>query len=165
MDLPLALLLGNAGALVLGHAAAHVAGELRAEVEGKVFLVLVEQAQLGALVGVDDGQDASDGLAKVVAVNKSSVSSFACLPVCVVRPLRVFRGFRCNCVFRIDWVLRYAHFLGLRRGTTDDLLDTELGQLDLQLVQLLGEIILALSPELTSLDLGCRLCKKRNVSD
>lgn len=83
VNLPLALLLGNAGALVLGHAAAHVAGELWAEVERKVLLVLVEQAQLGALVGVDDGQDASDGLAEVVAVN-SSVLSF--LSLCEIPP-------------------------------------------------------------------------------
>lgn len=47
-----------------------------------------------------------------------------------------------------------AHSLGLRRGTANDLLDTKLSQLGLQLIQLLCEIILALSPELTSLDLG-----------
>lgn len=47
-----------------------------------------------------------------------------------------------------------AHSLGLRRGTASDLLDAELAELLLQLLQLLGEIILVLSPELTSLDLG-----------
>lgn len=44
--------------------------------------------------------------------------------------------------------------MGLRGGTASDLLDTELAQLGLQFLQLLGEVILALSPELTSLDLG-----------
>ena len=46
-----------------------------------------------------------------------------------------------------------AHSLGLRGGTASDLLNTELVQFDLQLFQLVGEVILALSPELTSLDL------------
>ena len=46
-----------------------------------------------------------------------------------------------------------AHSLGLRGGTASDLLNTELVQFDLQLFQLIGEVILALSPELTSLDL------------
>jgi hypothetical protein len=50
-----------------------------------------------------------------------------------------------------------AHSLSLRRGTGSDLLDTELGELGLQLLELLGKVFLALSPELTSLDLGCRL--------
>lgn len=40
---------------------------LDTEVERGVLLVLVEEAQLGALLGVDDGQDASDGLAQIVA--------------------------------------------------------------------------------------------------
>lgn len=39
---------------------------LDTEVERGVLLVLVEEAQLGALLGVDDGQDASDGLAQIV---------------------------------------------------------------------------------------------------
>lgn len=53
----------------------------------------------------------------------------------------------------------HIHPLGLRRSTTSNLLDTELVQVELELLELLGEIILALSPELTSLDLG-RLEKK-----
>lgn len=50
-----------------------------------------------------------------------------------------------------------AHSLKLGRSTTSNLLDAELAQLGLQFLQLLGELILALSPELTGLDLGCRL--------
>ena len=47
---------------------------LGAEVEGHVLLVLVEQAHVVALLGVDDGQDAGDRLAEVVAIWESSVS-------------------------------------------------------------------------------------------
>jgi hypothetical protein len=52
---------------VLGELAAQLTGELGAEVERHVLLVLVEQTQLGALVGVDDGEDTGDRLADVVA--------------------------------------------------------------------------------------------------
>ena len=52
-----------------------------------------------------------------------------------------------------------AHSLSPRGGTTSNLLDTELVKLGLQLLQLSVEVILVLSPELTSLDLGCRLKK------
>lgn len=51
----------------------------------------------------------------------------------------------------------HAHSLSPRGGTTSNLLDTELVKLGLQLLQLSVEVILVLSPELTSLDLGCRL--------
>lgn len=57
-----------------------------------------------------------------------------------------------------------AHSLSPRGGTTSNLLDTELVKLGLQLLQLSVEVILVLSPELTSLDLGCRLQKNRNPS-
>lgn len=73
VDLALPLLLGGPGGLVLGEAAAEVAGELGAEVERGVLLVLVEQTQLGALVGVDDGEDTSNRLANVAAVDPMSV--------------------------------------------------------------------------------------------
>lgn len=114
MDLLLALLLRLEGGLVLGESAAEGTGEAGSEVKRSVLLVLVEQTELGALVGVDDGENASDRLANVV------------------------------------------DSLSLRRGTGSDLLDTELGELGLQLLELLGKFFLALSPELTSLDLGCR---------
>lgn len=68
MGLLLLLLLGDARSILLAQSSADGAGLLCAEVEGQVLLVLVEDAQLGALVDVDDGQDASDGLADVVAV-------------------------------------------------------------------------------------------------
>ena len=48
----------------------------------------------------------------------------------------------------------YAHSLGLGRSAVGDLLDAELVKLGLQLLELLGELLLVLSPELHSLDLG-----------
>lgn len=60
-------LLELAGSINLGQTATDSAGLLWAEVKWHVLLVLVEQAELGALVGVDDGQDLGDGLADVVA--------------------------------------------------------------------------------------------------
>ena len=74
VDGALALALGGAGSLVLGETTAQLTGELGAEVEGQVLLVLVEQTQLSALVGVDDGQNAGDGLADIVAVSEMLVS-------------------------------------------------------------------------------------------
>jgi hypothetical protein len=42
---------------VLAQASSDSAGLLWSEVEGKVFFVLVEEAELGSLVGVDDCED------------------------------------------------------------------------------------------------------------
>lgn len=75
VDLLLALALGLQGSLVLGETAAESTGELGAEVKRSVLLALVEQAELSALVGVDDGQNASDRLANVVAVKKDGISA------------------------------------------------------------------------------------------
>lgn len=65
-------LLGDEVGLVLGHSPADGASLLGAEVEGQVLLALVEDAELSALVGVDDGEDASDRLADVVAVTQDA---------------------------------------------------------------------------------------------
>lgn len=70
VDLALALALGGPGSLELGETATELTGELGAEVQRDVLLVLVEQTQLSALVGVDDGENASDRLANVGAVNE-----------------------------------------------------------------------------------------------
>lgn len=75
VDALLALLLCDKGGLVLGEASADSAGLLGSEVEGEVLLALVEEAELGALVGLDDGQDTGNGLAEVVAV-RIQVSDF-----------------------------------------------------------------------------------------
>lgn len=73
VDLALPLFLGGPGGLVLGETAAQLTGELGAEVEREVLLVLVEQTQLSALVGVDNGEDTSNRLANVAAVQSKSV--------------------------------------------------------------------------------------------
>jgi hypothetical protein len=84
VDVLLLLLLGDERRLVLGESSADGTGLLGSEVEGKVpvrllevswfgeefsldaLLALVEEPQLGALVGVDDGKDLSDTLADVM---------------------------------------------------------------------------------------------------
>ena len=68
VDLLLPLSLRLLGGLVLGHTAADGTGVLGSEVEREVLLVLVEQAELRALVDVDHGEDTSDGLADVLAI-------------------------------------------------------------------------------------------------
>ena len=73
VGLLLLLLLGDARSILLAQSSADGTGLLCAEVEGKVLLVLVEDAQLRTLVDVDDGQDASDGLADVMAIGRVNV--------------------------------------------------------------------------------------------
>lgn len=63
VHLLLLLLLRDEGSLMLGELSAHGTGALGAEVKRKVFLVLVEEAELVALVGVDDREDARNRLA------------------------------------------------------------------------------------------------------
>lgn len=58
-----------------GEAATDGTGLLGAEVEGHVLLVLVEQAHVVSLLGVDDGQDTGDRLAEVVAMCKDCTSA------------------------------------------------------------------------------------------
>jgi hypothetical protein len=55
-------------ALVLAQASSDGTGLLRSEVEGEVFLVLVEEAELCSLVGVDDCEDFGDGLSDIMAI-------------------------------------------------------------------------------------------------
>ena len=54
------------GGVLGGKTATDGTSLLGAEVEGHVLLVLVEQAELVSLLGVDDGQDTGDRLAEVV---------------------------------------------------------------------------------------------------
>jgi hypothetical protein len=55
-------------------ASSDCASLLGAEVQRQVLLVLVEQAELRSLLEVDDGEDTSDRLADVVAVEPKNVS-------------------------------------------------------------------------------------------
>lgn len=75
VDGTLAELVGGLGTLVLGETAADLTGELGAEVEREVLLVLVEQTQLSALVGVDDSENTSDRLANLAAKKKFQSAS------------------------------------------------------------------------------------------
>ena len=81
MRRPLLALLAHNLRLMLAQTPPDCARLLRAQVQRQVFLVLVEDAQLGALVGVDDGEDAGDGFAEVVTVlrGKEQVLAGSCL--------------------------------------------------------------------------------------
>ena len=81
MHLLLLLLLGNDALLLGGEGSPQSAGLLCAEVEGKVLLALVEDAELRALVDVDDGEDTGDGLADVVTVRRKKYPSELVLSV------------------------------------------------------------------------------------
>ena len=60
---------------VLGRqTSADSAGGLGPQVEGLVSLVLVEQAELVALLDVDDGEDAGNGLAEIVAIGPARLA-------------------------------------------------------------------------------------------
>lgn len=67
MRLPLLGLLQLARGVRLGQPPADGAGLLRSQVKRRVLLVLVEEAELRPLLGVDDGEDTGDGLADIVA--------------------------------------------------------------------------------------------------
>ena len=136
-------LLQRAG-LVLGRqSATNGAGLLGAEVERGVLLVLVEQTKLRALLGVDDGQDTGDRLSQVVAAHAKFRQHF-------------YRSLPWHDTAVTLSRSKCSHLgqLGARRN---DLLDAELAQLSLELSELLRQIILALVPELNSLNLARRL--------
>lgn len=99
------------------------------------------------MVGVDDGKDASNGLAEVVAVKG--------LGQYVVLPCLDLRGCR-HVIFdtrRSAGQSECSHLVQLGAGRSD-LLDAELTELSLELTELLGEVLLVLSPKGTSLDLA-----------
>jgi len=60
VGLALLCLLQNLRALELVQTSSNSASLLWSEIEGKILLVLVEQAELGALVCVDDCEDLGD---------------------------------------------------------------------------------------------------------
>lgn len=65
---------------MLCEASSDGAGLLGSEVEGKVLLVLVEDTELRALVGVDDCEDTGDGFAEVVTIE--SEKNRGLVPLC-----------------------------------------------------------------------------------
>lgn len=66
MDLLLLCLLGGERSLVLGESSSDGARLLGAEIERRVLLALVEQSELRTLVGVYDGEDASNALPDIM---------------------------------------------------------------------------------------------------
>jgi hypothetical protein len=77
MRLPLLLLLGDSAGILLAQSSADGAGLFRSQIEREILLLLVEEPQLVALVGVDDGQSAGDGFAEIVSrYSRVSASPF-----------------------------------------------------------------------------------------
>lgn len=92
----LLLLLGDSAGVLGAQSAADGTGLLCAEVEWEILLLCVEDAELMALVGVDDGEGACDGFAEVVSVVLSMIVSvffriahrfYASLFLVALRPL------------------------------------------------------------------------------
>ncbi len=137
MSLALLGLLQCAGGVLRREATADGAGVLRPEIEREVLLVLVEEAELSTLLGVDDGQDTSDRLSEIVAIAGKKTRSAHCIPPCPARTSSSSsaRGFPEENIHLVE--------LGARRN---DLLDAKLAELSLQLTKLLGEIVLVLGP-------------------
>lgn len=129
---------------VLGRqTSANGAGGLGPQVKRLVGLVLVEQAELVALLDVDDGEDASNGLAQIVAIGPAILAKGG---------PPGYRGLDISLLAAYSGA-RHVHAveLGARRG---DLLDAQLAQLSLELAELLHQLVLVLAPERTGLDLG-----------
>jgi len=59
--------------LLLCQTTAHGAGELGSEIERHVLLALVEETELGSLVGVDDCEDFGDCFPDIGAANMSDL--------------------------------------------------------------------------------------------
>lgn len=66
----LLLLLGHSAGILLAQSATDGAGLLWSEVEGEILLLCVEDSELVALVGVDDGERTCDRFAQVVSICK-----------------------------------------------------------------------------------------------
>jgi hypothetical protein len=131
-------LLENPRRVLRRQATADGAGLLGPEVKGQVLLVLVEEAELGPLLRVDDGENAGDRLADVVAIREENT----CQPMLPDLPPN-FPSFVCGSRIVRTRIDVHLGELGARR---DDLLDAELAQLRLELTQLLGELVLVLRP-------------------
>lgn len=142
----LLLLLCHSTGILLGQSSTDRAGLLRSQVERQVLLALVEQAELVALVRVDDGQGPGNGFAEVVSVRSPnwSVSDWAKSPSRLPD-------------FGMSQLLNFAlnvHSRQLGSSTAGDLLHAQLAQLGFELVELFLQIVLILAPELAGLDFG-----------
>ena len=142
VDLLLLCLHQHSGGFLLGESSADGAGLLRPQVERDILLALVEEAELGALLEVDDGQNARNGFPEVVAGDEQCQL--------LEDPSRT----RKTALQREQ--VSNLHLVELGAGPGDDLLDAQLPQLRLEFSQLLDEVILVLGPQQTGLDLCCR---------
>lgn len=148
MPRPLLLLLAHPGLVLVGQVSPHSARLLGAQVERDVLLALVEDAQLRALVGVDDGEHAGDGFADVVAGALLVSERLFLLAISYLRRMVWhLRGRVCD-------MRETVHLCQLRLRTTSDLLCPQLHQLLLQLIQLLPQLLLVLPPERGGLNLS-----------
>ena len=68
MRVLLPLLLRHPRSIMLRQASPNRPRLLRAQVQGQIFIILVEDTQLRALIGIYNGENASDGFAEVVAI-------------------------------------------------------------------------------------------------
>lgn len=109
------------------------------------------------MLGVDDGQNAGDRLAQIVAKIPSVWRSFKVSLVVLCR-LSYIPVPSDGLDFRLDRGLESvgSHLVQLA-ARRSDLLDAQLAELSLELAELLHQIILALVPKLDSLNLGRRL--------
>lgn len=108
----LLLLLGDSAGVLGAQSAADGTGLLCAEIEWEILLLCVEDAELMALVGVDDGEGSCDGFAEVVSVFSMIVSLlfflialrfYASLPIALC----------------LSFFLSLSHFAGLMAGGMD----------------------------------------------
>jgi hypothetical protein len=120
--------------------AAHGARELGPQVEGRVLLLLVEEPELGALCGVDDGEDAGDAFPDVVSARLGSV---VCAPQSKASLRDGFPRLRCR-----------LHPVQLGRGAARALLRAETNEFLSHLLELLHQLVLALAPQGVRLDVA-----------
>lgn len=78
MSCTLCDLLQLLAALVCGQASSDSTGLFWSEIEREVLLVLVEEAELRSLVGVNDCEDLGDGLSDIVAIDSFQLASSSC---------------------------------------------------------------------------------------
>lgn len=135
--------------LLGGEAAADGASLLVAEVEGHVLRLLVELAQVLALLLVDDRKDARNRLADGVAAVSSAplTIQWCALPSSFVHPSPLPLP-----VSHPQSTPKHAHLGELGRRATNDLLDAESSELSAELGELRKEVGLVLGGKLRSPD-------------
>jgi hypothetical protein len=135
---------GLEAGLVLGETASDGTGLLWAEVQWEVLLAGVQDAELMALVGVDDGKDTGNVLADIVARAHNQRDSLFCGRLSLEH-----------------W--DSIHPVQLGRSAAGHLLNAEGLKLALQFIQLLTQILAGLGPESTHLNFGGGLSTRKST--